>query len=77
MEKPKNFTEWYVKHMRTEGLDFSPEEAKKRIRSLFELLLSENGVHDGDCTKQCHTCYLCELQETLDDYYEYTKTFNK
>ena len=27
--------------------------------------------HEGDCTKQSHTCSLCLIETVLNDYYRY------
>lgn len=35
------------------------------------LKLDYDQKHEGDCTKQCHTCILCLMEGLLSDYREY------
>ena len=33
--------------------------------------ISKNGKHEGDCTKQAHTCDICCMESFLSDYHNY------
>lgn len=67
----KTFLEWLVQEYHSEGIDCDITEVEKWLRSDFEELIS--GYHYGDCTKQNVSCKICELQNQLDDYYNYVK----
>lgn len=65
--KPKlSFTE-FVRHEAFSWRDPASQEWAKR----FLGGIIENDTHFGDCTKAPCSCYLCTLQNLLDDYQKY------
>lgn len=49
------------------------EESYRKLRALVDA----GAPHDGDCTKQCHTCIVCEvkqIREAAADYLEVLST---
>jgi len=49
--------------------DSNIEWAKHFVSKISEML--EEGIHEGDCTKQPHTCNLCCIETMLQEYYDY------
>lgn len=71
----KTFTQFLVDYFREEDFDTNEQGCIDYIDEMSELLKKD--VHYGDCTKQNISCKICEFQNQLDAYYEYTKNFSK
>ena len=72
--KDKKYT--FVEYIAAvEGEDFNTIEpswlvwANDLADSIPETLKKE--IHEGDCTKQSHTCNLCLIETLLNEYYRY------
>ena len=58
-----------------EGEDFNIIEpdwlkwAENFVAHITEML--QEGIHQGDCTKHCHTCNLCCIERMLEEYRNY------
>jgi len=59
----------------TESDDFDNIDVTWEVWACHYVMRSMNSVafefHEGDCTKQAHTCPLCNFQYMLEDYKEY------
>ncbi len=57
-----------------EGDDFDKLEQSllTHYTNLLKDYLINLQYHQGDCTKSCHTCMICLLENWINDYREYT-----
>jgi hypothetical protein len=68
-----NFKEFLKDHyLKEDDRNLSNEELDKMIDSLVTYLKSDDGTHNGDCTRQNYTCTLCYFELLLNDYYKYS-----
>lgn len=71
----KTFPQFLVDYFEKEGFLTTEQDCIEYIDEMCEILKTE--VHYGDCTKQNISCKICQFQNELDSYYEYTKNLNK
>lgn len=67
----KKFNEWLKEYFEKENIFYSIEEIDQMILEFTNHLILD-GKHYGDCTNQNVSCKICDFEDLLSRYYNYT-----
>lgn len=65
----KSLSEYFYEQNKEEFTDI--EDVKSYLTSIVNMMLYDD-KHFGDCVKEINTCLMCEVQDLLNEYWEYT-----